>query len=113
MSDLPPDTAAPTGNPPPPPQPQAARTDPLTRFFGGSPPWVLAKLVMLSIVIGVILAVLGLDALAILRAIEDLFYSFFENIWDALHTLLRWFLMGAVIVFPIWLLMRLINAGKR
>ena len=121
MTDLPPDTAAPINNPPPrpeasraePPRTEARRPDPVTRFFGGSPLWVLAKLAMLSIVIGVVLAVLGLDALAILRALEDLFYSFFENILDSLHTVLRWFLMGAVIVFPIWLLMRLINAGKR
>jgi hypothetical protein len=85
---------------------------PLTRFFGGPPLWVLAKLVMLSVVIGVILAVLGLDAFAIIRAIEDLFYSLFDNLWDAVGTLLRWFLLGAVIVFPIWLIARLMKAGR-
>lgn len=107
MSDLPPDTAAPIDTSAPPP-----RRDPLTRFFGGSPLWVLAKLVMLSIVIGVILAVLNIDALAILWAIEDLFYEFFDNIWDALETVLRWFMLGAVIVFPIWLIARLLKLGK-
>jgi hypothetical protein len=109
MTDLPPDTAAPLDNHPPQPRP---RTDPLTRFFGGSPLWVIVKLAMLSIVIGVILAVLDIDALAIVRAVQDLFYSFFENIWDALETLLRWFMLGAVIVFPIWLISRLLKLGK-
>lgn len=108
MTDLPPDTAAPLDRNSPPP-----RQDALTRFFGGSPLWVLAKLAMLSIVIGVILAVLGLDAFAILRAIQDLFYDFFENIWDALETLARWFLLGAVIVFPVWLVLRLLKFGAR
>jgi hypothetical protein len=109
MSDLPPDTAAPIDHAPPPPP----RYDPVTRFFGGSPLWVLAKLAMLSVVIGVIFAVLGLDALAILRAVQDLFYDFFDNIWAALETLLRWFLLGAVIVFPIWLVMRLLKFGAK
>ncbi len=109
MTDLPPDTAAPLDNHTPQPR---MRTDPVTRFFGGSPLWVIVKLAMLSIVIGVILAVLDIDALAIVRAVQDLFYSFFENIWDALETLLRWFMLGAVIVFPIWLISRLLKLGK-
>ena len=106
---MPPDTAAPPDDHlRQPPQ----RTDPVTRFFGGSPLWVVVKLAMLSIVIGVILAVLDIDALAIVRAVQDLFYSFFENIWDALETLLRWFMLGAVIVFPVWLISRLLKLGK-
>lgn len=85
----------------------------LTRFFGGSPGVVLVKLVLLSIVIGVILAVLGLDVFAILRGLQDLFYDLFDNFWDAGRTVLRWFLLGAVIVFPVWLVIRLMQMGKR
>ena len=48
----------------------------------------------------------GLDGL------EELFYSLFDNLWDALETLLRWFLLGAVIVFPIWLIARLMKTGR-
>ncbi len=108
MSDIPPDPSKTIDH-----EPAAPRTDPLTRFFGGSPLWVLAKLAMLSVVIGVILAVFGLDAFAILRAVQDLFYDFFDNIWGALETLLRWFMLGAVIVFPIWLILRLLKVGAR
>ncbi len=57
-----------------------AAADPLTRFFGGSPLWVLAKLAMLSVVIGVLLAVLDLDVFAILRGLRELFFEFFDNI---------------------------------
>ena len=85
----------------------------LSRFFGGSPGMVLVKLVLLSVVIGVIMAVLGVDAFSILRAAQDLFYDLFDNFWDAGRTLLRWFLLGAVIVFPVWLIIRLMNMGRR
>lgn len=107
MTELPPKSATEADRNP------ALRSDPLTRFFGGPPLWVLAKLAMLSVVIGVILAVLGLDAWAIVRAVQDLFYSLFDNLWDALDTVLGWFLLGAVIVFPIWLISRLMKSGKR
>jgi hypothetical protein len=111
MTDLPPDPAAPinrrTGTVPP------RRSDPLTRFFGGSPLWVLAKLAMLSVVIGLVLAVFGLDVQGILYALQELFYSFFDNIYDAFHAVWRWFALGAVIVFPLWLLSRVLNLGGR
>ncbi len=106
-------TPTPNTSTPSPVREPAAPADPLTRFFGGPPLWVLAKLVMLSVVIGVILAVLGLDAWAIFYSLQDLFYSLFDNLWDALDTVLRWFLLGAVIVFPIWLIARLVKAGSR
>ena len=45
--------------------------NPLTRFFGGPPLSVIFRLILLSILIGVILKVLGLDPLNIIRSIED------------------------------------------
>lgn len=110
MTDLPPDTAAPhdrrSAVPP-------RRADPLTRFFGGSPLWVLAKLVMMSIIIGLVLAVFGLDVQGLFYAVQELFYSFFDNIYDAFNAVWRWFALGAIIVFPLWLLSRVLNLGSR
>jgi hypothetical protein len=87
--------------------------NPVTRFFGGSPLWVLLKLALLSVVIGVVLAAFGLDVRGLVYAVQDLFYAFFDNIYDALGTVFRWFLLGAVIVFPLWLLSRLFDLGSR
>ena len=84
----------------------------LNRFLGGSPLAVLAKLVLLSIVIGVVLSALGLDPRDIFQSLR----RFFQNIWDMGFDAVRWlwqyFLLGAVIVIPIWLLMRIFNAPK-
>jgi hypothetical protein len=89
------------------------RTDPVSRFFGGSPLWVLVKLALLSVLVGVVLAVFGLDLVGLVYWAQDLFYAFFDNIYDAGATILRWFLLGAVIVFPLWLLSRLFDMGSR
>lgn len=86
--------------------------DTVTRIFGGSPLAVLARLILVSILVGVILSVLGLDPFDIVRSLERLIRS----IWDMGFESVRWvwgyFLLGAVIVIPIWLLMRLLNAPR-
>ena len=87
-------------------------TDPVSRFFGGSPLAVLARLILVSILVGVILSVLGLDPFDIVRSIERLIRSIWNMGFDALVWLWRYLLLGAVIVLPIWLILRLINAPR-
>ena len=86
--------------------------NPLTRFFGGPPLSVLFRLVLLSVLIGVILKVLGLDPFNILRSIDDLVRAIWNMGFDAVLWLWRYFLLGAVIVVPIWFIMRLMRAAK-
>ena len=73
---------------------------------------VLARLILLSILIGVILSALGLDPLNILNSVERLIRSVWNMGFDAVLWMWRYFLLGAVIVIPIWLIMRLINAPR-
>ena len=84
----------------------------VNRFLGGSPLAVLAKLVLLSIVIGVVLQALGLDPWDIVTSIRRLFRNLWEMGFDAIRWLWGYFLLGAVIVIPIWLLMRIFNAPR-
>jgi uncharacterized protein DUF6460 len=84
----------------------------VTRFFGGPPLSVVFRLILLSILVGVILKVLGLDPFNILRSIEDLLRAIWEMGFDAVVWLWRYFLLGAVIVIPIWLIVRLIRTPK-
>jgi len=88
------------------------RADPLSRFFGGPPLSVIFRLVLLSILIGVILKVMGLDPFNILRSIQDLIEYIWDMGFDAVRWLWRYFLLGAVLVVPIWLIMRLLRAAK-
>ena len=88
------------------------RTDSLSRFFGGPPLSVIFRLVLLSILIGVILRVMGLDPFNIIRSIQDLIQYVWDMGFDAVRWLWRYFLLGAVLVVPIWLIMRLLRAAK-
>ncbi|MFK8252412.1 DUF6460 domain-containing protein [Ancylobacter terrae] len=84
----------------------------IARFMGGSPAWVLVRLVLLSVVVGVILSALGIDPLNILSSLERLVRSLFSFSFEAVERLWRYFLLGAVIVIPLWLIMRVSRGGK-
>lgn len=86
--------------------------DGLRRFLGGSPLGVLIKLVLLSILVGFVLTVIGLDPRNILWSIEALIRSIFNLGFEAFDWLWRYLLLGAVIVVPLWLLMRLLQSRK-
>jgi Family of unknown function (DUF6460) len=82
----------------------------VSRFFGGPPLAVIGKLIMLSILIGVVLSALGLDPWNIVDSLRRIVRTFLDMGFDAFVWLWRYFLLGAVLVIPIWLIMRLIRA---
>jgi hypothetical protein len=86
--------------------------DTIDRFFGGSPFGVVVRLILLSIVIGVLLSALGLDPWNILQSVERLIRRIFDLGWDAVVWLWRYFLLGAVLVIPVWLIMRLFRSAR-
>jgi Family of unknown function (DUF6460) len=89
-----------------------ARDDGVHRFIGGSPLAVVFRLVLLSILVGVVLAAIGFDPWNILRSIELLFHRIWDLGFDAVNWLWRYFLLGAVIVIPIWLLSRMFGSPR-
>jgi len=87
-------------------------TDNVSRFLGGSPLSVAFRLILLSIVVGVILSAVGLDPWNILRSVEDLVRAIWNMGFDAVRWVWRYFLLGAVLVIPIWLIMRLARGAS-
>ena len=89
-----------------------ATHDALYRFLGGSPLAVAFRLILLSILVGVVLAAIGFDPWNILNSIQLLFRRLWDLGFDAINWLWRYFLLGAVIVVPIWFLARLAKAPR-
>ena len=74
---------------------------------------VLLRLAVISVVVGIVLAALNLDARAILEGLQRLGLRIYDMGFDAVAWVGEYFLLGAVIVFPIWLIARLFSTGKR
>lgn len=88
------------------------RDTPLNRFLGGSPAAVFFRLLIVSLVVGALLMWLDIRPVDILYGIE----RFFRRIWylgfDAIREIATYILAGAVIVLPVWLVLRLINMRR-
>ena len=86
--------------------------DLVQRFFGGPPLSVIIRLVLLSVLVGVVLAAIGFDPWNIIHSIRRLLDTIWNMGWDAISWLWRYFLLGAVLVVPIWLVVRLAKVPK-
>ncbi len=84
----------------------------ISRFLGGSPAAVFFRLLVVSLVVGALLMWLDIRPIDILHGIE----RFFRRIWflgfDAIREVATYILAGAVIVVPIWFVLRLMNMRK-
>src|SRR5262245_24558813 len=85
----------------------------INHFFGGPPLSVAVRLVLLSILVGVILSALGLDPFNIWRSLQNLLRQIWEMGLDAIRWVWRYFVLGAVLVVPIWLVVRLAKGPRR
>ena len=79
----------------------------MSNFFGGPIISVLLKLVIASVGVGIVLAVFGIEPWQLW---ED-FLGTVRRIWDLGFDVVDWsvkyFLLGAIIVIPLWLFVRL------
>ena len=85
----------------------------LSRFFGGAPGPVILRLIGLSVVVGVILSALDLHPRQVLNHLLTMIEHIYLMGFDAIHWAIEYFILGALIVFPIWLVMRLLKMGRR
>ena len=88
------------------------RRDTLHRFFGGSPGHVVLRLVVISFVVGIILSAIDLDLMGLVYWIEDVVMGIWNMGFEAVRRLGSYFVMGAVIVVPLWVISRLLKIGR-
>jgi len=85
----------------------------MERFFGGNPALVLVRLAILSLIVGVVLAALGFSPFEIIDSLRRLVERIYDMGFAAVEKAFRYFLLGAVIVFPVWLVMRVLKIVGR
>src|SRR5262245_24572079 len=85
----------------------------MERFFGGNPALVLLRLAILSLIVGVVLAALGFSPFELIDSLRRLVERIYDMGFAAVEKAFRYFLLGAVIVFPIWLVTRLLKSLGR
>jgi hypothetical protein len=83
------------------------------RFFGGNPVAVIVRLVILSIIVGIVLSALNIRPDEIIYHIQRLIQRISDLGFDFVIKIFSYFLVGAVIVVPIWLIARLLGVMRK
>ena len=84
-------------------------SDGLNRFLGDTPLRVLVKLLILSVVAGFLMSVFGLYPVDILYAVRNFVLDLWHSGFAALGRVGDYLLLGAVIVIPIFIVIRLLS----
>jgi hypothetical protein len=82
-------------------------------FLGGSPLGVVIRLALLSIVVGVVLSALGITPDNFFYQIRLLLQRIYDLGFGAFETMLGYLVLGAMVVIPIWLVVRVAKSAKR
>lgn len=97
----------------PPKDDAMAQNNALENFLGGSPLSVAVKLIFMSLVVGALLMWLNLRPHDLLVGLRNFIDSIYNMGFDAVRALAEYVVAGAVIVVPVWFILRLMNSGGR
>jgi hypothetical protein len=81
----------------------------LTRFLGDTPLRVLLKLVIVSFLVGVMMNAFGWTPYDVLFEIRDFFLHLWNMGFRAVDRFAAYLLLGAAIVVPVFLVLRLLS----
>ena len=84
----------------------------IARFVGGSPMAVLLRLVVVSFVVGFLLDAFGLDPASLVAEVGRMARHIVEYGFSDLRQFGRILLTGAMVVVPVWIVLRLLDAGR-
>jgi Na+/H+-dicarboxylate symporter len=82
-------------------------------FIGGHPLGVLLRLAVISLLVGIVLSLLGVTPRNFLRVLDDFARHVYDLGFGAIQWLIEYLFLGAILVVPVWLVMRLLRARPK
>lgn len=81
----------------------------MTRFLGDSPLRVLLKLIIISFLVGLVMSAFGWSPFDVIDGIREFFLDIWNMGFSALERFIGYFLLGAAIVVPAFIVLRLFS----
>lgn len=81
----------------------------VNRVLGDTPGRTLVKLIVVSLIVGFVMAVFGLDPWDIVYGIRNFLLDLWHQGFNALGRVGDYLILGATIVIPIFVILRLIS----
>lgn len=86
--------------------------DGLNRLLGDTPGRTIVKLVILCVVVGFVMSTFGLYPMDIVRWFQRTFIELWRNGFAALGRVGDYLILGAAIVIPVFIVLRILNWRK-
>jgi ABC-type cobalamin transport system permease subunit len=78
----------------------------MERYFGGNPIAVILRLLLISVIVGIILSALGITPENFLYRMQILIRRIYDMGFGVIEWALGYLVIGAIFVIPIWLIAR-------
>ena len=88
------------------------RPSKLERLLGDRPGALVIRLVLISLVVGFLMAVFGVNPQSLINGAINLFRDALRDSTGMLRTIVGYVLAGAAIVVPVWLVLRLTSRRR-
>lgn len=85
----------------------------LRDFLGGSPLVVAIRLAILSILVGVVLSIFGITPRNFFYMLDQFARHVYDLGFGAVAWIFDYMLLGAMLVIPLWLVVRFLKAGPK
>ncbi|MEZ5898052.1 MAG: DUF6460 domain-containing protein [Hyphomicrobium sp.] len=82
----------------------------LRGFLGGHPVAVLIRLILISVLTGIVLSAFGLTPANFFQTLDDFARWLYDLGFFSLEWLLQYLVLGAMVVVPIWFIARLLRS---
>ncbi len=79
-------------------------------FLGGHPAVVALRLAVLSVLVGVFLSFFGITPRNFFQVLDDFARHIYDLGFGAIQWFVEYMVLGAMLVLPIWLIVRLMRA---
>ena len=86
---------------------------PVTLFLGDTPLRTIIKLVVISVVVGIIMAAFNFTPVDVWYMVREFALWLYDLGYEAFGRVGIYLVYGAMVVVPVFVLMRLVAAGKR
>lgn len=88
-------------------------SDRVTQFLGDTPSRTIVKLAIISLVVGIIMSAMHFTPMDVWYAVRDFVRWLYNLGFEAFGRIGIYFLYGAMVVVPVFIILRFMAIGKR
>ena len=82
------------------------------QFLGDTVGRTIIKLLVISILVGMVMSVFDIAPFDVLYGIRDFFIRLYDLGFEAVYRIAKYFLWGALVVIPIFFVLRILRMGR-